>query len=624
MVSGGSTNPFNDGRAVIVCLAQRSNTLDAIAALLAAATVPRVTFDPHLEVTRPLTCEEAIPLIGNAAQAGRASDPILVERLGRLACDGRLVALDQPAIYIHAVELTRLRTPGGDPVTEEWLRFDRALGPAAPDETPRWQRLTIEAPPDSSLCVSDLIDVATEQAIRHGGQVADLVDVALALRVSDSGVHDAGHMTVTPEVDISDRCADIHHLVGTPETPPAGTGPTPRDRERSGLPQGIAYRSGQQPAPYFRLLLLNAHPRAAANGVSEALSQISAMLANLQQGDVRDLRGQPAFMARPTEAMFEGFEFLLGYGRRYFDHDLHQPPLTSHARPDYLSYLPTDGPFPALRWENPTGGNPGETDFALQFTAQHQAAVNCAAVEVWKLIVDSDLPLECATTYDGFARLDGRGWLDFHDGVSNMPANQRRFAIEAGPDPAWMDGGTYLTFLRIAIDIGAWRTLNRRQQELLIGRDKSSGAGLVGTTGDDRGKVEPVAGRSFEDPADADALSDFMDPPAATDPHLERSHLHRANQHRGSPYAKAALRIFRQGYEFLDQLSGAPSLGLNFVSFQRDLATIHHLLHLPGWLGDVDLGGQPHCAQTGPANHGERSFATVESGGLYALSPSRR
>ena len=96
-----------------------------------------------------------------------------------------------------------------------------------------------------------------------------------------------------------------------------------------------------------------------------------------------------------------------------------------------------------------------------------------------KLIADERLPLRVSASFGGFGRHDGRGWLDFHDGVSNLDANQRLTALEARGDPAWMEGGAYMAFLRLSIDLALWRSLERREQELLIGRDKLSGAAIT-------------------------------------------------------------------------------------------------------------------------------------------------
>lgn len=69
--------------------------------------------------------------------------------------------------------------------------------------------------------------------------------------------------------------------------------------------------------------------------------------------------------------------------------------------------------------------------------------------------------------------------------------------------------------------------------------------------------------------------------------------------------------MFRQGYEFLHDLSfGDPKLGLNFVSFQRDLRSFQHVMNLPGWLGDSTFGGSAPV-----------TLLSLEAGGLYAVPP---
>lgn len=77
--------------------------------------------------------------------------------------------------------------------------------------------------------------------------------------------------------------------------------------------------------------------------------------------------------------------------------------------------------------------------------------------------------------------------------------------------------------------------------------------------------------------------------------------------------------MFRQGYDFLDGLGpDGPSLGLTFVSFQRNLSIVQHLLHLPGWLGDVNFGGR---AERGPDEPPALEFISLLAGGLYAVPP---
>ncbi|MEJ8645450.1 hypothetical protein WKI68_37965 [Streptomyces sp. MS1.HAVA.3] len=104
-------------------------------------------------------------------------------------------------------------------------------------------------------------------------------------------------------------------------------------------------------------------------------------------------------------------------------------------------------------------------------------------VELWKLLSggrDRDTgsgTLEIAGIQTGFQRDDRRSWIGFHDGVSNLASHEREGVIsigesEAGQD-SWTVGGTYLVFLRLAVDLTQWHHLPRAEQELLVGRTSS-------------------------------------------------------------------------------------------------------------------------------------------------------
>jgi Dyp-type peroxidase family len=381
------------------------------------------------------------------------------------------------------------------------------------------------------------------------------------------------------------------------------TGPGPAPGRR--LQEGIHLGPGQRPPPAFRLLLLDVAPGTEPAAAAHALGAVHGMLAELKAGVVRDLAPMDGTGATEAGQQFGSLHALLGFGARLFDPARHDPPLTSAARPDYLVPLPAaPAAFPELSWTDRSAVGRGEADVLWQFTADSAAAVNCAAVEVCKLLADDGLPLTPVASFEGFGRLDGRGWLDFHDGVSNLTSGERVKAIEAPPDPAWMGGGTYLAFLRLAVDLTGWRGLPRREQELLVGRAKISGAPLGGTAAAPAGE-----GRA-----------DHVDPPPAIDPVLQASHVHRANRNRTSPSAPAGLRMFRQGYDYLAEIGPeGPHVGLNFVSFQRDLGVLQHVLNLPGWLGDVNFGGM-----TGPGHPAPPSLIGLEAGGLYAVPPRLR
>lgn len=89
--------------------------------------------------------------------------------------------------------------------------------------------------------------------------------------------------------------------------------------------------------------------------------------------------------------------------------------------------------------------------------------------------------------FSGFQRPDRRGWLGFHEGVSNIQPEERLGAIVINntniskPSDVWTVGGTYLAFLRIAINLETWLKTSVRDQELIVGRHKLTGCPLIGT-----------------------------------------------------------------------------------------------------------------------------------------------
>jgi len=189
-------SPYNNGVRAITCMGQTSNSLYGLMMLALAAASCRVVRDTAGNHLRCLTCLEAIPLIGNAT-LGRSSDPVLVERLGQLAYEGRLIAFDDPiGIYMQGVEHMRLRTPRGDVVPADWFTFSRGLGAEQSDDRrSRYQRVTFEVPPEEGFVVGDLVDAATERPLRYGGEVADLIRLVFSFRVSPADAVEVDRMS---------------------------------------------------------------------------------------------------------------------------------------------------------------------------------------------------------------------------------------------------------------------------------------------------------------------------------------------------------------------------------------------------------------------------------------------
>lgn len=381
------------------------------------------------------------------------------------------------------------------------------------------------------------------------------------------------------------------------------------------LQPGIYLSPAHRPPNAFLFVVLEISREAQAAEARQAVERIHDVLTQLRAGVMGDLRATRAGEADQLVER-ETFDFLIGYGARFFDP---KRGLTDAHKPAFLTSLAADGdPFANLPW-SPGARGTGEGEVCLQLTGRDVHAVNRAAVEIWKAIGDEALPLTIGATFDGFARDDGRSWIAFHDGVSNIRPSQRLAAVECAGDPDWNRGGTYLAFLRCAVDLALWRGLTRDDQELLVGRDKLTGCALERAT-KDNGRLAPQPFAGCPATADADPVErdKFRDPPETGDPVIEASHIHRANQNRTEPTTHAGHRIFRQGYEYLAELAGEPELGLNFVSFQRDLEHLWQILGLPSWLGGVNFGGRH---ERDPGEPDPIDLITLEAGGLYAVPP---
>jgi len=386
------------------------------------------------------------------------------------------------------------------------------------------------------------------------------------------------------------------------------------------LQEGIYLPRSTPPPPAWRAVFLDVAAGIPPTVVRAAVGGVMEMLTGLKRGEMADLasvcdREPPGVVPAST------FAALLGYGARFFDAERHDPPLTPAERPAHLASLHRPGAaFPGLPWAVDPVAHGGEADLLLQFTGVSEHAVDRAAVEVSKLIDDRGLPLITAGTYDGFQRDDGRSWIGFHDGVSNIEPSQRRAAVECVGDPGWNRGGTYLAFLRVQIALRQWRALSRSAQEAIVGRDKLTGCPLeaVDTEG---GELRPrlLAGCPAANTSDWRQRDAYFNPPETGDRLVEASHVHRVNQNRGAGGTAAAHRIFRQGYEYLEDLDPeGPRLGLNFVSFQSDLQHLQQVLGLDGWLGDVNFGGP---SRPGPGEPPSPQLLSLRAGGFYAVPP---
>jgi len=385
------------------------------------------------------------------------------------------------------------------------------------------------------------------------------------------------------------------------------------------LQEGIYHAPGRRPGRHFALLFLRALPGVDAPRAAQALGDLWGMYQGLKAGQVRDLPGVT------LPAGEDEMSVLLGFGRNAFE-----LAGTALERPRGLAdeYL--------FRSADPAGGGPllrgsglsyapdvranmATESFCVQVIAQAKLDVERAIVETWKALADDPQPaLELSTFYLGNQRNDHRSWIDFHDGLSNLRSEDRESVIAIGPgtDEPWAVGGTYLAFMRLAVDLPGWRGLARGEQELAVGRDKLTGCPVTGLDGvlprTDPGC--PVAGTQIFQSAND---GPFAEPPEVDDPVVRAAHVQRANHHIRPAGDFGSRRIFRQGYEFLEWAPDAPGFraGLNFVSFQDTPARLLKMLTAGGWLGGANFGGdedaQPVLA----------SLLSVFGAGVYFVAP---
>lgn len=191
---------YNDGRRAICCLIHRFNRLFDLVRLVSTSARPFLVTDSVTGRVRfPSGSESIVGLKPKpVAEDGRHSDPLIVERAVQFATEGRLIGFDDPVgIYIRGFQDQELVLASGEPPPPDWfepggdqaaLSFSRGLGPgASADGRPRYQRLTLELPPDSDLMLGDLVIRRTGEPVRFGAQLAALTQLVAYVRTGPAG-----------------------------------------------------------------------------------------------------------------------------------------------------------------------------------------------------------------------------------------------------------------------------------------------------------------------------------------------------------------------------------------------------------------------------------------------------
>lgn len=389
------------------------------------------------------------------------------------------------------------------------------------------------------------------------------------------------------------------------------------------IQEGVFFRAGETPPVFCAVALLRAPAQAQTREIRRAIAFAYRQLQALKQGSIPELPG----LVLPAGRL----SVLMGFGYRLFERaDL--APLRPGTLRRFRAPQPGGGGTvlagAGLPYANSVTDNPGDADVVFHLSGETALAVERAVVELWASLREAHAhgaaALSLTAAYAGHTRDDRRSWIGFFDGTSNLRSDQRLQVIaikpKATPGPdTWAEHGTYLTFMRLRVDLPTWRGLSTVQQEILVGRTKGTGCPIVGIGPEGPLAAEgcPVAGTgSVEEPGNE--LFREAPVPSVAEVDLRRSHIHRANHHRQNVGDPDSRRIYRQGNEFFDGVdaAGNPVVGLNFVSFQDDPGRVAQMLTQPGWLGDTNFGGDP--AAQAPAL---TRLLTAQAAGFFVVPP---
>jgi deferrochelatase/peroxidase EfeB len=391
----------------------------------------------------------------------------------------------------------------------------------------------------------------------------------------------------------------------------------------------------------FAVIFLKMGKNSDGNAIRKLLNDLMKLYDDLKRGVVYDLAGCKV----PTGAL----SILLGYGPTIFQlKNIKRSIPKDFERSQFLGPTKQGGPIltgSGLKYSPEVHENLNlNNDIIIQFIGKTQLAVNRAIVEtIYKLkVLDPDGQfLRFNKFYTGFQRDDGRSWMGFHDEVSNMKnAKERLQAITVdrihnrlNPRDLWTEGGTYLTFLKIEVNLDIWRKIEQKHQEFIIGRDKVTGRPLIGVNkkGDPVTHFGPTASsvssydtKFHEHPNYFKEVSARSKPNTSLDLELSSTILSQSHVGRSRHLDEidssdpTSRRIFRQGFEFLEPADGSNlkkfRLGLNFVSFQNDPGRLFFILTHPDWMGNTNFGGI--------RNRRTNNLLSVLAAGVFFVPPA--
>src|SRR4030095_1571902 len=238
------------------------------------------------------------------------------------------------------------------------------------------------------------------------------------------------------------------------------------------LQEGIYYHSKPKIGNSFCIVTLRSNDNSHIDEIGKITYRIWNRLQDLKKGVTADLD------LDLKHRKMGNLSVLIGYGSKIFEMvgSKKTRPLDFYENWNFKSPDTGGGGILVHGSEMTYSSNVFENhllhDHVLfQFIAENGFYTARAAVEIWKELhkwkkKTGSTPLRITGIYTGFQRADQRNWQGFHDGVSNLKSRERPYVISINsrylrPQDRSTLHGTYLVFIRIALDLELWEDTKR-------------------------------------------------------------------------------------------------------------------------------------------------------------------